>query len=447
MVIKNKKELLISTLRRKALKIAEKGIREISAENLIKSSIRYKKSGGKLKVLNKEYDILRKRLFVIGGGKASGKMAESLEKELGRKAITAGVVVSRKGNYKTKKIKIVTGGHPIPTKEGVRGIKEMLKLKDHYSISEKDLIICLISGGGSSMMVLPEDGITLEDKRKINKLLIESGAEIGEINVVRKHLSKVKGGKLGKIFAPSPVVSLIISDVPGNKLDVIASGPTYPDSTTFSNALAVLRKYNLLKAAPKNIIKFFKKGIAGEIRDNPKSLKNCRNFIIGDNKKVLEAMKKESRKMGFLPYIVTFTQKGETNKIASLRAGEIIKNSYKNYNLFLLGGETAPKLPKSHGKGGRCQHFALSTLKSFKNLKKDWVLLALATDGVDFLEGIGGVLADNKTLKAAEEKSLKIEDYLKAYDSYNFFKKTGNSLLESEPTDTNVSDIVMYMIK
>lgn len=439
MVVKNREELSTTQLRRKALILAESGVKAVLPEKLMESA------AGKIR-----RTVLRRgsgRVFVVGGGKAAGRMAESLEKILGSENITEGLVISKGGLPKTKKIKLRKGGHPFPSQEGVRAMKELLSLKNKHSINKKDLVVCLISGGGSSLMALPEKGITLGDKQKITKLLLESGAEIREINIVRKHLSGVKGGKLASRFSPARIISLIISDVVGNKLETIASGPTCPDSSTFSDAFNVLRKYNLLARTPKKIVEFLKKGIEGKVNETPKSLANCQNLVIGDIKLALASIFEKGKKLGLEPCVITSQQLGDCQRAALLRAGEIIKGKYKNYNLILLGGELTSKLPKIHGKGGRCQHYALASLVAMAKYPKPWVLVSLATDGADFLEEAAGAIVDNNSLKKANAKGLDAKDFLKRYDSYNFFKKLGNSLIATGLTSTNVADIAIYMLK
>ena len=304
-IIANKKELSITPLRAKVLDIIEAGIFKVLPTTIMKHTVKFNPSTKILSILNKDFDISKGRIFVTGGGKASGLMAQTLEEIIGPENITGGYVNCIDKNYKTSKIEITRTSHPTPDQAGVFGVEQMLSLKDQYSINEKDLVICLISGGGSALMPSPVEGISLADKQRINDLLIVGGPTIQEINTVRKHLSRIKGGRMGKFFFPAPVVSLIISDVVGNNLDAIASGPTVPDPTTFSDALDVLTKYNLLAEAPESIVAYLEKGCAGEHEETPKKIDNCHNFIIGDNRAALEAMVLKAKGLGFNPYIVT----------------------------------------------------------------------------------------------------------------------------------------------
>jgi glycerate-2-kinase len=264
-----------------------------------------------LRVNGEPFDISRGRLFVIGGGKASAAMAEALEAILGDR-ISEGIVVTKDGDesYATKRIAVVRSGHPVPDRRGVEAVDRMLELKPANSICSDDMVLCLISGGGSALMPCPADGVSLEDKQRVTSILLSTGANIAEINCVRKHLSCIKGGRLGQHFFPASVVSLIISDVIGNDLSVIASGPTFPDQSTFADAMAVLQKYELTQKDFGSVIGHLRAGLAGEIAETPKRLFNCRNFIVGDLDVALEAMVKRARELGLNPYVVSNAQTG-----------------------------------------------------------------------------------------------------------------------------------------
>ena len=254
MIIKNKRELSTTELRKQVLGLIEIGIARVLPPATMKSAVSYDSARRILTINNYTYPLSKGRIFVVGGGKASGLMAETLENIITPDNISAGVVNCKTIDYKTSQIKVIEAGHPVPDQRGINGVKQMLALKEYHSINEGDLVICLISGGGSALMPCPVDGVDLKDKQAITELLLGCGAEIHEINTVRKHLSKTKGGGLGRFYAPATVVSLILSDVIGNDLDVIASGPTFPDSSTFSDAYNVLERYDLLSRAPKTII-------------------------------------------------------------------------------------------------------------------------------------------------------------------------------------------------
>ncbi|MCX6580884.1 MAG: DUF4147 domain-containing protein [Candidatus Aminicenantes bacterium] len=444
-IIDNKNELSITPLRAQALDIIEAGIFNVVPSTVMKHTVKFDPSSKILSILNKDFDVSRGRIFVTGGGKASGLMAQTLEEIIGPENITGGYVNCIDKNYKTSKIEITRASHPTPDLAGVSGVKQMLGLKDQYSINEKDLVICLISGGGSALMPCPVEGISLADKQRINDLLIVGGPTIQEINAVRKHLSRIKGGRMGKFFSPARVVSLIISDVVGNNLDVIASGPTAPDPTTFSDALDVLTKYNLLAGTPESIVAYLGKGRAGKYEETPKELHNCHNFIIGDNRSALEAMVSKAIEFGFNPYIVTAEQKGDPTEMAKHRAAEILNGKYNDHDVILVGGETTPTLPRTHGKGGRNQQYATVSMIALENYPGEWVMASVGTDGSDFLPGIAGAIVDKNTLNAARLKEIEIQPYLERYDSNTLLERIGNSLVTTGNTGTNVGDVAIYI--
>jgi glycerate-2-kinase len=413
----------------------------------MKYSLKIDHSKKILSIEDKDYDMSKGRIFVMGGGKASGLMSQTLEEIIGPENITAGTVNCTSKNYRTNKIKIIEASHPTPDQRGVLGVEQMLALKDQYSINKNDLVICLISGGGSALMPCPVDEITLKDKQEMTKLLIKKGPTIQEINAVRKHLSKIKGGQLGKFFSPTPVISLIISDVIGNDLDTIASGPTVPDKSTFLDAYNVLEKYEILDQAPRSIVSLLAKGCAGKIAETPKKLDNCTNFIIGDNRLALEAMAAKAEKLGFKPYIVTAEQKGDPTEMAKLRAKEILNCKYKNYDVIFIGGETTPKLPDNHGKGGRNQHYAAVSMVALNDYPGEWVMTSLGTDGSDYLPDIAGAIVDKNSLETSRTTGIEVQPYIDRYDSSSLLEKIGNSLIKTGNTGTNVGDVSVYILK
>ncbi len=447
MIIKNKRELSTTELRKQVWDLIEVGIARVLPPATMKSAVNYDSARRILTMNDYAYPLSKGRIFVVGGGKASGLMAETLENIITPENISAGIVNCKTIDYKTSRIKIIEAGHPVPDQRGIDGVKQMLALRERYSIGENDLVICLISGGGSALMPCPVDNVDLKDKQTITELLLGCGAEIHEINTVRKHLSKTKGGGLGRFYAPATVVSLILSDVIGNDLDVIASGPTFPDSSTFSDAYNVLERYDLLSRAPKTVIDFLMKGCRGEVEETPKTLDNCHNYIIGENRLALEAMAKRANEMGFNPYIATAEQKGETTTIAQIRAKEILNAKYKGYDVILIGGETTPKLPDNAGKGGRNQQYAAVSMLTMQEYKGEWIVASVGTDGSDFLPDVAGAIVDNNSLAAARAKGIDVESYLDRYDSNTLLKKIGGSLIVTGNTGTNVCDIIVYALK
>ena len=444
MIIQNKQEI---DLRGIALDLAETAIQRVQPGILLKETLKFDPVAKSLRIKNQSFDLTSGRLFVIGAGKASGEMAHVLEKIVPPEVITDGLVNAR-AVVPTKKIRIQEASHPIPDENGVSGARAMLHLKEKWEIGQNDLVLCLLSGGGSALLPLPREGIRLRDKQVVTQLLLASGAEIHEINAVRKHLSAVKGGQLGRHFAPATVISLMISDVIGNDPDVIASGPTVSDSSTFDDAFNVLKKYGLWEnpELPEPVREIIRAGQAGKIPETPKLLKNCTSIIIGNNHLALEAMQKEAEVKGLRALILTAEQTGDPGVAARHWASEILEEKYSGLDVLLLGGETTPKLPNDHGKGGRNQHFAAVTLLSLENYQRPWALVSIGTDGSDFLPDVAGAVVDYNSVCLATRKNLNIADFVARYDSYSLFKTLGESLIVTGNTGTNVGDVAVYVL-
>jgi glycerate 2-kinase len=447
-IIKNGDELSTTSSRHKALSILETGISRVLPSTIMLASIKFNKQKHVLSIDNHCFDLSHGRLFVIGGGKASSAMARPLEQILGVSNICAGIVIDKYGvvDINTEKVNVILAGHPVPDESGVKAVKAMLQLKSQYNISENDIVICLISGGGSALMPCPVDRITLEDKQKVTRVLLESGAEISEINCIRKHLSRVKGGQLGRYFSPATVISLILSDVIGNDLTVIASGPTFPDDSTFSQAITVLKKYKLLSKTPISVRKYLEDGVSGMLEDTPKQLDNCYNFIIGDNSLALEAMRVKALQLGLYPFVISAEQKGDTGIVALQRAEEILSGKYSGYDTLMIGGETTPRLTPKHGRGGRNQHYAAVTLSALKKYNKPWLVASVGTDGSDYMSDVAGALVDNLTLSSIKERNIIVNSYIENYDSYGLLSLVHNSFIKTGNTGTNVGDIMVYIL-
>ena len=447
MFYKNHENIATTELRKKTLEIVRAGIESVNPHILVKRSLRYNEDFNSVVINNNSFDLLRGRIFVIGGGKASGMMAEMVEKIIGSENITAGIVNTVPKNYKTKKIKINIAGHPLPDKNGMKGAEEILKLKEEYNINEKDLVICLISGGGSAMLFKSAENIDLEEAKVVNELLIRSGADINEINIIRKHIGILGGGRLGKFFAPAKVASLIISDVKGDDFSTIASGPTAPDPSTFQDALDLLKKYNLSRKIPENIFDFLALGLKGKKEESPKVLDNCHNYIIGDNATALEAMAVKADRIGLKPLIIDADLKGETEERAREYALEFKDEKEDKYNAYILGGETSLKVPEFAGKGGRNQHYtalSMTFLENFHDHK--WVLACVSSDGIDSKDFAGAII-DNNSLKTARAKNIDVEKFILNYDTGSMFRELDNSLVNIGHTGTNVGDIVLYVFE
>jgi len=444
-MIKNRAEIETSKERKLVLDLIERGIRSVLPSAIMGACVRFDRATNTIRIVDLSFDLGKGRLFVIGAGKASGLMAQTLEEIVDPDRIAAGFVNCKDEAYGTRKIKIAKAGHPVPDEAGIAGTLAMLNLKQAYSIDERDLVLCLISGGGSALLPCPAEGITLAEKQETTKFLVSSGADIHEINTVRKHLSRTKGGGLGRHFAPARVMSLILSDVIGDNLDVIASGPTVADSSTFADAKRVLERYKLLERVAPAIRERIEAGCFGGINENPTTLDNCSNYLIGNNRIALEAMKKKAESLGLRARIITAKQVGEPSAAARKRVEEIRSGQYAGNSVLLAGGETTPVLPAKPGCGGRNQHFAAEVLQSMQGFDRPWVCASVGTDGSDFLPDVAGAIVDSSTLKAAEERNLSLPDFLARFDSNTFLHRAGNSLIMTGPTGTNVCDLVVFL--
>jgi glycerate 2-kinase len=445
-IIKNREELLTSGQRARAIELIEAGISRVLPSNLMRASVKYNHSGKRLSVNGQSYDLSRGRVFVVGGGKASGSMAVELEEIMGPESITAGIVNCKSGTDKAGKIRVVSAGHPVPDAAGVQSVREMLSMKARYGIGKGDLVVNLISGGGSSLLPCPVNGVTLEDKQVITQLLLMCGADIKEINTVRKHLSLIKGGGLAGFYAPARVISLIISDVVGDDLDVIASGPAVPDPSTYQDALKVLQKYHILDKTPQGAVDFIRRGCMGLEAETPKRLRNCTNHLIGNNRMALEAMAEKAKDVGIKPCIITSEMRGDTSEYAYSMAAKVKEGRYKGFGALLIGGETTPTLPEHTGKGGRNQHYAAVSMLAMQGYSPPWLVASAGTDGSDYLPDVSGAMVDDRSLAAARAAGLDAADYIGTFDSNTLFTRMGRSLIVTGPTGTNVSDVLLYLL-
>ncbi len=393
------------------------------------------------------------RIFVVGSGKASGAMAEALEEIMGDKLTEGFVNVLRTEElrFRTRKIFLNEVQHPIPDKKGVEGARKIIELA--YRAKEKDLIICLISGGGSALMPLPATGITLKDKQNLTESLLKCGATIHEINLVRKHLSGLKGGQLAEASYPATLISLILSDVVGDSLDTIASGPTAPDKTTFSDAISILEKYNLLKNPFfKTIREHLEAGSRGEIPETPKPgdkiFCKTHNVIIGNNRSVALAACQEAKDLGFNSLLLSSMVEGEARHVGITFAG-IVKEIVSSNNpvpkpaVLIAGGETTVTVTGS-GRGGRNQELVLGSSLRTEGLK-GVAIASIGTDGIDGPTDAAGAIADGQTTKRAYDKGLDAREFLTNNDSYEFFSKL-NDLVFTGPTGTNVNDLTVIVV-
>ncbi len=390
------------------------------------------------------------RILVVGAGKAGAPMAKALEELLGDR-ISDGVIVVKEGHsLPLQHVRIHEAGHPVPDERGVRGAEDILSLVGEAG--ERDLVLCVISGGGSALLVAPAEGITLADKQEVTQLLLACGADIHEINTVRKHLSRAKGGWLARFAHPATVVTLILSDGIGDDLNVIGSGATVPDSGTFADAQAVFKKYDIWERVPSSVENRFQKGLKGELPDTPKSGDNafqrCYAELVGTNIQALMAASKEAERQGYQPLILSSTVEGEAREVAKVLTA-IAKEIRSSANplappaCILCGGETTVTL-QGDGKGGRNQELAMAAALAIDGME-NVVVLSGGTDGTDGPTDAAGAIADGTTVTRAGGKGLDPLDYLMRNDSYNFLKVLSD-LVITGPTRTNVMDVYMVLV-
>jgi hydroxypyruvate reductase len=328
---------------------------------------------------------------------------------------------------------------------GEDGSRAILSLAS--DAGKDDLVLCLMSGGGSALLPLAAEGLSLKDKQDTIKVLLACGATIHEINAIRKHTSNIKGGRLARTTYPATLISLILSDVVGDDLDVIASGPTVPDSSTFVDCMEIFKKYNILNKLPDTVVRHIEAGISGKVDETPKigdpAFDNVNNVIVGSNFEAISAAKKEAQSLGYNTLVLSSMIEGETKHVAHVHgaiAREVVKtgNPLPAPACILSGGETTVTITGS-GLGGRCQEFALAAALDISE-NENIVILSGGTDGNDGPTDAAGAVADSDTINRATAKGLDPREYLENNDSYNFFKKMGD-LLITGPTNTNVMDL------
>jgi len=432
-----------------AEKIFMAGVRSVLPEMLVTSHLSL---SGSILVINGDSFPLDERdnIYVIGAGKASAAMAHYVETIMGERITGGHIVTKYDHSCKLKRIKVTEAGHPIPDANGFTATEEILKIAE--KAGERDLVLCLISGGGSALLADLPEGLLPEELYIVNNLLIRCGASINEINCVRKHLSRVKGGQLARAVWPATLISLILSDVTGNPLDVIASGPTVPDMSTFGEALRIIEGYNLIPDLTTGIVNYLKDGAAGIHPETPKpgdpTFSKTFNILAGTNITALEAAKRTAADLGYNTFIINSEIHGDVEGIA----GKILEQTiyYKNENTvkkpvcLLFGGEPTLKV-SGDGKGGRNQHLALTAAVRISSIP-GITFLSAGTDGTDGPTDAAGAVVDSETVTYALSVNKDPGKYLAEFDSYNFFKVTGGHI-KTGPTFTNVMDLVVVLIE
>ncbi|HTM14851.1 MAG TPA: glycerate kinase [Bryobacteraceae bacterium] len=368
------------------------------------------------------------RIHVIGSGKASAKMAQALERLLGKRVTGGWINVPDGTKAKLKRIHLHASGHPVPDERGVEGARRIAEIARESG--PRDLLLCVISGGASALMPLPVAGMTLEGKKAITRQLLASGATIHEMNTVRKHLSAIKGGHLAALGAPATVVALILSDVIGDDLSVIGSGPTVLDSTTVDDAAAVLKRFGI--PVP-------------QLTETPKTQVNAQNVIVGSNRQSIDASAKKAKALGYRTIVLSTTIDGETREIARMHAAlarELMARGGTRA-CFLSGGETTVTI-RGKGLGGRNQEFVLAAAIALESTPQVTIFSG-GTDGIDGPTDAAGAIADASTLRRAGVLRLDPAQFLADNDSYHFFEKAGG-LVKTGPTGTNVADVRILLV-
>ena len=382
-----------------------------------------------------------RHIYVVGAGKAAAAMGRAAERVLGRR-ITAGLLNVKDGYVaKLRRIELNECGHPVPDERGVAGARRIAEFAARAGAG--DLVLCLISGGASALLPLPADPVTLEEKQATTRLLLSCGATIHEINAVRKHISAIKGGQLARLAEPAAVEALLLSDVVGDNLDVIGSGPTAPDASTFASALGILNKFDIRQRVPAAVRERLEQGMKGQIEDTPKRTA-ANNTVVGSNRIALEAAAARARALGYRTLILSSEIEGETREIARMHAAiarEVARlgRPLKPPACLITGGETTVTI-RGDGLGGRNQEFVLAAAIEIAGVP-DCVIFSAGTDGTDGPTDAAGAIADGATL-GRNPDALR---YLMANDSYHYFEPLGD-LVITGPTNTNVMDVRLILV-
>jgi hydroxypyruvate reductase len=386
--------------------------------------------------------------LIVGAGKASAPMAAAVEEVLGGRVAIEGSVTVRYGHSApTREVRIREASHPVPDEAGVAATRAIVELLENTA--EDDLVVCVISGGGSALLTLPAEGITLEDLQRTTDLLLRSGASINEINVVRKHLDLVKGGGLARLAAPASVITLVLSDVVGNPLDAIASGPTVPDTSTFADAAAVFDRFRLWDGVPSAVAERIRAGVRGELPETPTAgdplFARTQTVVVGSNLLACAAAADAGAELGLQALVLSTFIEGEAREVGRVLAGVLREVDASAHPLarpclIVAGGETTVTI-RGEGRGGRNQELALAASAPLRGVQE--VLLAsIGTDGNDGPTDAAGAFVDGTTIDRAAAIGLHPAEYLENNDSYEFFSRLGD-LIKTGPTNTNVNDVFL----
>jgi glycerate 2-kinase len=441
-----------SILRTDAAKIWTAALRAVDPISAIRKAVQ--REGSQLQIDRQRLDIGRfHNLWVLGAGKAAASMGKAIESILGR-YLTGGILATKHGHsLPLKKLEVLEAAHPLPDANSLAAATRMIDLIKSR-MEPDDLVLCLLSGGASSLLVSPAQGITLEDKLICTQLLQNSGADIHDLNAVRKHLSNIKGGGLARLLAPAQVITLILSDVVGDDVGTIASGPMSPDSTTFGDCLDICRKYQLLDRIPASVKQRLESGAAGQIEETPKEgdsiFRNVETIMVGSNGRACTAAAQVAKHLGYHVLVLTSQLEGDNGEAARFHmslASEIVfqRRPLRRPACIISGGETTVKIT-GQGKGGRNQEFALHCARQLARLPAPCLVASLGTDGTDGPTEAAGAIADNTTFARSVKYGPQFLNYsLTHNDSYTFFKRLGD-LIVTGPTRTNVMDLHIILV-
>ncbi len=436
-------------MRRDAMAIFKAGLAAVEPRAAIHRHCQL--DGQWLIIGNRRYDLSDvEDIHVVGAGKATASMAMAMEALLGDRITSGAINVKYGHDVDLCRIKQITAGHPVPDEKGVSGAKEIQAIAS--LAGHKDLVIGLISGGGSALLSLPVPEISLADKQETTRKLLACGATIHEINAFRKHLSQIKGGQLSRAAYPAAVASLILSDVVGDDLDVIASGPTVPDTSTFGDCLKIIKKYDLSNQLSEAVVNRIRAGVEGGIEETPKPgdpvFEKTTNRIIGSNSEALTAARVASEAKGYHTLVLSSMIEGDTTEAARMHAAivkEILKTGQPITTpaCILSGGETTVRVTGS-GKGGRNQEFALVMARALSRFEQT-VMLSAGTDGTDGPTDAAGAMTDHLTVVRACQMGMDPEQYLADNNAYPFFQRL-DDLIITGPTYTNVMDLRVILV-
>jgi hydroxypyruvate reductase len=438
----------IEQLREDAREIFTAGLRSVDGANVIKRHVTL--ADHQLKVGEQLYDLREVgRILVVGCGKAAASMAAALQDIFGAQISGGAVVVKYGHGVHLEKIRVIEAGHPIPDQAGVAAAHQINGIV--RGATQNDLILLVVSGGGSALMPLPATGLSLEDKQRTTEILLASGATIHEVNALRKHLSQLKGGRFAELAYPATLIAFILSDVVGDNLDVIASGPTVPDESTYQDCLEIIERYQLSDKLPAAVVRALMSGVRGECVETPKSTNpifhRVQNLIVGNNALALAAAQERAIALGYHARIISRSVHGESRVVAREYAtlGKdmfLEKNSANRPACLIAGGETTV-IVQGDGLGGRNQEFALAAALEIDAVEQI-VILSAGTDGSDGPTDAAGAIVDGNSVRRGAANGMVARDFLARNDSYHFLQAT-DDLLKTGPTLTNVMDLQLIL--